>query len=282
MRIASFDVGVINLSFIVFDIIDGTVNIVIWKNINLITEDSVENMCCQAITKKGSLCNAKNVTHNGTSYLCKRHTPIETVDQTNMKTTKATKATKATKTKKKPTEIELSVKLVKVLDSIPELKTVNHIIIERQPYRPMGLLGSQIYTYFIIRVIVPAESSDVKIEYIHPKYKLQVYNGKPVHSDRKTKYARNKQTAIEHCKYFLEKYHPKELDLFLSRAQKKNKMDDYADCFLQGYHYIVNRLKLIKLIYPGATGADATGAGADAGTSGMQKKKFKYRRRIRR
>jgi len=50
------------------------------------------------------------------------------------------------------------------------------------------------------------------------------------------KYADKKRLAIEHAKYFVEKYSPQYLDFFNGHKKK----DDLSDSFLQGLYYIKN------------------------------------------
>jgi hypothetical protein len=50
------------------------------------------------------------------------------------------------------------------------------------------------------------------------------------------KYADKKRLAIEHAKYFVEKYSPQYIDFFNSHKKK----DDLSDSFLQGLYYIKN------------------------------------------
>jgi len=50
------------------------------------------------------------------------------------------------------------------------------------------------------------------------------------------KYADKKRLAIEHAKYFIEKYSPQYIDFF----NKHKKKDDLSDSFLQGLYYIKN------------------------------------------
>jgi hypothetical protein len=50
------------------------------------------------------------------------------------------------------------------------------------------------------------------------------------------KYADKKRLAIEHAKYFVEKYSPQYIDFFNSNKKK----DDLSDSFLQGLYYIKN------------------------------------------
>jgi len=50
------------------------------------------------------------------------------------------------------------------------------------------------------------------------------------------KYADKKKLAIEHAKYFIQKYSPQHIDFFNDHKKK----DDLSDSFLQGLYYIKN------------------------------------------
>ena len=67
--------------------------------------------------------------------------------------------------------------------------------------------------------------------------KVDIVENKPIKKKASSvKYADKKRLAVEHAKYFVEKYSPQYIDFF----DKHKKKDDLADSFLQGLYYIKN------------------------------------------
>ena len=66
---------------------------------------------------------------------------------------------------------------------------------------------------------------------------VDIVKNKPIKKKASSvKYADKKRLAIEHAKYFVEKYSPQYIDFFNSHKKK----DDLSDSFLQGLYYIKN------------------------------------------
>jgi hypothetical protein len=66
---------------------------------------------------------------------------------------------------------------------------------------------------------------------------IDIVENKPIKKKASSvKYADKKRLAIEHAKYFVEKYSPQYIDFFNGHKKK----DDLSDSFLQGLYYIKN------------------------------------------
>ena len=69
MKIISFDVGIVNLAYCIFEIKDNNYSIIDWNVINLCNEN---NRICRYSDNKGSC--TKNATYfKDNMYYCKRH-----------------------------------------------------------------------------------------------------------------------------------------------------------------------------------------------------------------
>ena len=121
--------------------------------------------------------------------------------------------------------------LIKELDALPHLLNSTTVLIEKQPsFNPkMRIISGCIYTYFTLR-IAHELNRNVKLIFYSAKHKLKHINVEQIKA--KTKYSRNKKTAIEETKFILKE--SDWLNFFLNNKKK----DDLADSLLQGLSYI--------------------------------------------
>jgi hypothetical protein len=155
------------------------------------------------------------------------------------------------------------------LHEIPQLLDVDLVVIENQPSLKnpqMKSIQMILYSYFLILgKVIGNESTKSyidKIDFCSASNKLKIYDGPEIILEEKkskknnikqveeqsvnedivkkksssVKYADKKRLAIEHAKYFIEKYSPQYIDFFNSHKKK----DDLSDSFLQGLYYIKN------------------------------------------
>lgn len=147
---------------------------------------------------------------------------------------------------------DLKLQLIKCLDSRKDilLKDVDLVLIENQPTfknPTMKSVSDTIYTWFMIRGIIDAESngSTIKeVKFISPSNKLKEFNTETIdEAVDNQKYKITKQLAIENTKTILASY---ELNESISRILSFDKKDDLADSFLQGW-YVLNSMHNDKL-----------------------------------
>jgi hypothetical protein len=147
---------------------------------------------------------------------------------------------------------DLKLQLIKCLDSRKDilLKNVDMVLIENQPTfknPTMKSVSDTIYTWFMIRGVIDAESngSTIKeVKFISPSNKLKEFNTETIdEAVDNQKYKITKQLAIENTKTILASY---KLDESINRILSFDKKDDLADSFLQGW-YVLNSMHDDKL-----------------------------------
>ena len=128
-------------------------------------------------------------------------------------------------------------RMVIELDKIEALKNVSLVLLENQPSKnpKMKNLSFMLYSYFVIRNL----NRSIKILFVNPRNKLEIYDGPYVPCNLKGQYPRNKFYGKIYCKYFVRNI-PSALKFF----ESFKKRDDLADCMLQGVWYTKkNKLK---------------------------------------
>ena len=135
--------------------------------------------------------------------------------------------------------ITLGRNMTGLLDDIEILKHVSHVLIENQisPIaNKMKTLQGMLTQYFIMNT----RTSDppIKIEYISSANKLKKFVDKNESSENN--YKKHKKDGIYYAAKAMEN-HPEYADwkTIMENSQKK---DDLADCFLQGWWYIYEKI----------------------------------------
>ena len=132
--------------------------------------------------------------------------------------------------------ISIGKNMARLLDEIPEITTITHVILETQ----IGILANRMKTiqgmlaqYFIMR-----GRADIHIEFVSSSNKL-----KDLAKDcENNNYKQHKKDGIFYCSQFLEK---NEGLSSWAHVLDTTKRDDLADCFLQGIWYL-KREKIIN------------------------------------
>jgi hypothetical protein len=268
MKIISFDVGIVNLAYCIFEIKDNNYSIIDWNVINLCNEN---NRICRYSDNKGSC--KKNATYfKDNMYYCKRHAnkdkdfiiPDINININKIKKLKVKELHDFCDKHKvdipnksnKETIIELIDSFINknfysilqpikasnmdlicigrniqiLLDKYLQdhLSTITHVIIENQ-ISPIANRMKSIQGMLTQYFIMKTVSI---IEYISSENKLKHLNldkSKLTYSDRKKK-------AIEECKHILQdtNNNNKWCDFFNNHKKK----DDLSDCCLQGLWYL--------------------------------------------
>lgn len=115
------------------------------------------------------------------------------------------------------------------------------VLIERQPRKASEKMKSAamaIFDFFTIMKVglLKLEPRGViaSVEYVSAKHKLCVYDGPALSCKYKTQYKRNKWFSERYCEHYLEKTN--QLAWLQKRDTNDGKVDDYADCLLQGVY----------------------------------------------
>jgi len=213
MKILSWDIGIVNSAYCLFEVEDKQFKVLKWGLINLV-DDSICSQC-----KKKGVHTKDNVTY------CQTHKP-----------TGGKKIPTATKIDIE----ELCYKLILELDKL-ELLDCDEVIIENQPCMKnpkMKSISSCVFNYYLIRGKV--DKQRVKsVSFISATNKLKV----PVEIELKqsecsSKYQYRKKASKMICEKMI-----KDNKDYLEMYNSHKKKDDLADCFLQGVYYINKTVK---------------------------------------
>lgn len=120
--------------------------------------------------------------------------------------------------------------IIKCLDELNVIDSIDTILIERQPpcnYK-MRNISNYILMYYKIHSIMFNKNINILLYSAKNKLKNVSYN---TGNYSKNNYYRNKKLAIDYCKSIL----PEQWLKFINKNKKK---DDLADSFLQGISYI--------------------------------------------
>jgi len=206
MKIISFDIGINNLSYCIFDIIsEDSNNNTSETNVPSETTTTLEPTTLETNTQKQPYTiadwNVLNINIDGV---------------------------------KKPTIHYLTRNIIKLFDELPLFLECNKVVIENQPCMKNPVMKSIqmiVYSYFAIRGITDNKTTS-EIVLMSASNKTKVYDGPPIELAVKSKYTRNKKLAILHTQYILKDV--EKLEFFNTHKKK----DDLADAYLQGLFYI--------------------------------------------
>jgi hypothetical protein len=212
MKIISFDIGINNLSYCIFDIISEDSNNTLETNVPSETTITLETTTLETNTPKQPYTiadwNVLNINIDGV---------------------------------KKPTIHYLTRNIIKLFDELPLFLECNKVVIENQPCMKNPVMKSIqmiVYSYFAIRGVTDNKTTS-EIVLMSASNKMKVYEGPPIELVVKSKYTRNKKLAILHTQYILKDV--EKLEFFNTHKKK----DDLADAYLQGLFYI-KRCKFIQ------------------------------------
>ena len=315
MKLISFDVGIKNMAYCIFDIVPGSsITISSWDVLNLmdevITENNICNQCLQSKTKKKGtveniiLCGKRAKYKKGEDkYFCDKHAKmssfmlptkecstsslkkmkigdlvllchrhllmtndhnipivnmnkkdvLETAIQFFEKKSLVPIKNVKNKTADETDLITIGRNMKTLLDKIPDLENITHIIIENQisPIaNRMKTIQGMLAEYFIIK-----GSPTLIIEFVSSMNKLKGFNvsgegENPVHhivnegktgATDKDKYKQHKKDSIIICSRFLNN---NENLTKWKDVMTTTKKDDLADSMLQGIWYLKNKHKI--------------------------------------
>lgn len=276
MKIASFDIGIKNMAYCVFDTCNNTLpNIVDWDVVNL-TDDEIHH--CSSFMKNGQPCKNKAKYSNQQRFLCEKHTKSEDFIKSlsNIKKMKKNELVNfltshmtsgidgLSKEQLLDKSLEIGEKkllkpiaksnanyvdLVKIGQCIKEkfdklacMRHLDCVYIENQisPIASrMKTIQGMLSQYFIMKY------DNIKIEFCSSSNKLKHMNkifekyGISGGENESSETATSKYR--QHKKdavYYCNKICDKRYNQW-SHVLKTSKKDDLADCFLQGLYYIL-------------------------------------------
>lgn len=190
---------------------------------------------CTNIVKKGVY--LKQSIENTESYSfgwCDEHSDKEYQEYIQKK------SKKISQNSNKISQLSLGQSMYKELDKIPELLTVDEVLVENQPTHinpTMKTVSVMLFSYFIMRGMTDRLNTKSKISdisFFSPSNKIKV-GGKEANttvenaSDNKT-YKVTKKLGIQLCKALIN-----DKPEYLNMIESHKKQDDMADAFLQGF-----------------------------------------------
>ena len=149
-------------------------------------------------------------------------------------------------------ELKLCVELTNQLDSyLNVFKTVDRLVIERQPDKRMMRISGILEGYFATRFQVDHIGMLKKVDFFNAANKFKCYTGpyvkKPGSLNGKKNYKNRKIYATLLCRNMINQFCSDRIDFF----KKHTKNDDLSDCFLQGFTYIYNCFPHLKPTFSG-------------------------------
>lgn len=219
-------------------------------------EDNEDKKCKFMYPKKKTICNKKSkyVTNNNIHY-CTSHQKAFIKNKKKEITLQPIKTKKCTDADMG----DLTEKMYRAMDKIPELLQVDSVLIENQPVKKnptMKTVASVLFGYFVLNGIVNKKitnSDIINVKFSSPTNKLKVDKEKTKLELSKgttlsQKYAIGKKLAKKYCVDLVSKMtiinKPNEWKTFYDTHKKK---DDLADSFLQGYYELMNAKDFIKI-----------------------------------
>jgi len=243
--ILSWDVGVHNLAYCILSYNKEAYRFPIlkWEVIDLLdTSDGGENDDkCTYLMKNGDVCGKKAMFKSSNMMFCTRHSKVkDVVSNKEIGEIVAIKQPTKKEIQEKGSLINLGKSMFKKLDERPFMLDVSTVIIENQPCMKnpkMKSVQMMLFSYFVLKGVMPIESHIDHIQLIAARNKLKVYKGPEIKSDKKTVYARTKDLGIKYCTSMIDD--DPENSEFLKTHKKK---DDLCDAYLQGAFYFVNMI----------------------------------------
>jgi hypothetical protein len=237
MRILSWDIGIINLSYCILENLDNKIVIKEWNVINL--EEQIPIITCSAKCKNDNNCSRKAIFLSKDKNLgyCRIHYKMVDIECKEIKKTK----------KKKEDLLTTSSKLINELNTrFNNDMEFDNVLLENQPSLKNPTMKSIqiiIYSYFLIKGYAIEPKSVKHIQMISATQKNKYCNEycknnktiiKPT---TKSSYNNAKKLAIIVTQDLLETndYLNNHLEFF----KEHKKKDDLADSYLQGLQYLI-------------------------------------------
>ena len=283
MKIISFDIGIKNMAYCIFDLNGENPIITSWDIINLTQPNIDDEKCNQNVKKSGCVCNKNAVFFKDDNYYCRTHSKKSGYESLENEI-KLPQNISLTKLKELMVELKISInnndRIVKTREDI-KIEIIKYIEerylnkIKKKKNRNTNdydliELGHRIKDEFnkvddmndVTHVLIENQISPIasrmktiqgmvaqyfimKFERINIEF-ISSSNKLKLFTQKKTDYKQHKIDAIYYCKDVLTKN--TELSTHINTFNNSTKKDDMADSFLQGIWYIKTKInKTINL-----------------------------------
>ena len=278
MKIVSIDVGIKNLSFCLFEIIDGHIQVLKWNNIDL--SEKTELLCCEV--DGSTVCNKPAKFSKNDNCYClkhaKKHNYLQPSAELSFSFLKRQKLQSLqTIANKYKLTWDPSLKKANLLEIINEFVKNNcYTVITKTNAVKVDLVTigrnmqhkfDEIFAHYISSIDIMIienqigplankmkmvqgmiaqyfimKNNNIQIDFVNASNKLKAAtssDGTKNTDSKKMKYSDRKKLGIQQCLEFLSTYNFQEWYEFFKAHLKK---DDLADSFLQAVWYINNKL----------------------------------------
>lgn len=278
MKIISFDVGIKNMGYCIFDISNNKPHITQWEIMDLIEDTTIDKHECCHLLKSGKKCNKKAQYKKNDVYFCNVHSKqcrywlpskdftkhklskknidelIALCKQYHISINKYTKQECCSKImslyesnvleklegkKKKCDEYDL-VHLGKQIKACGDLTIDSNSITHVLIENQISPIANRMKTIQgMLAQYFIMKNDDINIIFVSSQNKLKYFD-KHIESNTTSNYKANKKNGIFYCNELLDHKYDYLQD-WKCKLQVKKK-DDLADAFLQGIWYIENKL----------------------------------------
>lgn len=256
MRILSFDVGVVNLSYCILDINDDKINNFISEMKSIKKKDYNKDHSENAVHLVG-ISDWKVVNITGDFIKCQQNTLNgECINQAIYNSAENIKiceehylrgSKELPRDKKKCKDVYLtSQMLYRHLDRLFKDELFDYVLIENQPVMKnanMKTVQILIYSYFVYRNTLE-KSLNSELKFVSAQNKLKPFSIILEQNIKKLKYSEKKKRAKSDTEYFLNNIYKN--TNWIQYYNKYRKKDDLADSLLQGiFYYLKNIVRII-------------------------------------
>ena len=270
--IASFDIGIKNMAYCIFDICNNIPLVVDWDVVNLMTGETIEKKICNQSTKKNKICEKTAKYEFKNNFYCEKHAkmsnfmlPDKSCSPPQLKKLKKEDLIHLANSKFIPIDSDdnkdiilnkiniflenISLKTIKKdktkASNIDLITIGKNIKVKFDKIKHMNGLEKVIIENQISPIATRMKTiqgmlaqyfimknDNIKIEFLSSSGKLKGFEKQNINEN--SNYKQHKKDAIYYCRQFLEKPEYSSWNWVLDNDKK----DDLADCFLQGIWYL--------------------------------------------